>query len=118
MIVINRNSFDFPAVTFVGQTGNSETTYAYFNTKAKPLFDGYGYVKVLKATQHIFLIPQIENGTNHLKILRTRGYVRVCSVLFKDLGLKDKAYKIYKYKQGFAIKLNEPIHQKGGQTSQ
>lgn len=102
---------DYPVVSFVRTDGGFSVPYAYFNVKCSPLFEGYHFVDLYKTADYLIFSPQkCDTGKSHpLKFGKT-GFRRITTNFFKSMNLCGKTYKLYRCKQGFAIKLNEPLH--------
>lgn len=98
----------FPVVHFIHIFGT--TPYAYFNAKSKPLFEGFEFVKIYKAAEYMVFSPQVKNDGGCFKLRRnSHGNIKVGSKIFANLGVSNKVYKLYKCKQGFAIRLEESL---------
>ena len=104
---------DFPVVSFVRNVKGVSSPYAYFNVKCNPIFEGFNFMRIYKTAEYLVFSPQkYDIGKCYALKHDEKRFRRITSVIFENLNVAGKTYKLYRCKQGFAIKLNEPLEKK------
>ena len=100
-----RKQYDFPIVSF--SKLDSGAFWGFFNCKAVRGYQHLRRVKILVGEQHIVFIPQNVGYTT------TITYARGVSARFSAASLEGIVtpgkYRIYPYKDGFAINKNKRL---------
>lgn len=104
---INNQRYDFPAVAF-SDNGEGIVSVANVNTIATALFGDTERLKIKFTANYIMFIPSKEPSDFKLIKAKTRN-AKITSTKFNSTNLRNKVFKLYRFKDGFLIKRNEPI---------
>lgn len=100
-----RKQYDFPIISF--SKLDSGAFCGFFNCKAVREFQHLRRVKILAGDQHVVFLPQ------NIGYTATITYVRGVSARFSAASLEGIVtpgkYRIYPYKDGFAINKNKRL---------
>ena len=104
-----RTHFDFPVVSFFYNPSASNMT-AIFNKPASFELGDTKYMHVYLKGNWLVFVPTNTLNTKSFKIIRMgKAGCRMSVTSFTKFGVMDKRFKLYKAKNGYAIKLNEPL---------
>lgn len=96
---------DFPAITIMEKQ-------MYINAPFSQLIPNVKYIEFRVSSSYIIMLPQDHASSTAYKVSScTRGDGKAVSIpaSLKEKRIKRGVYKIYKYKEGWAIKRYEPV---------
>ena len=105
--------YKFPTVTFTNKD-KSNSRLLYFNRYATPLVPEY--IKWYFSTNYVIGLPAKETECNVYKTWFSRSFMGQVSTvprnLVREKALRPGVYRVYKYKDGFAIKRYERVKER------
>ena len=99
--------FDFPCVSF---TKYESSHRMLFNRLCKKEFANAKYMKIYSNAEYIVFVPTVTKDRHCFAISANQV---VTTTALERFAVAGKTYKLHKTPKGFAIKLNDPIYQKG-----
>lgn len=96
---------DFPAITIMGKQ-------MYINVPFSQLIPNVKYIEFRVSSSYVIMLPQDHASSTAYKVSTcTKGYGKAVYIPapLKEKRIKRGVYKVYKYKEGWAIKRYEPV---------
>ena len=100
--------YPFPTISF-HRGYRYEGEVAMVNAAGTELFKGVDYIDILTTPEHIVFALSEKVGIGHFKLKRNHKNVTIHCDQFANYPLYGKTFRLYRCRQGYAIRIYEPI---------